>query len=239
MSLWNLEEYLLKESGRRGLDTDVIQIIAKIMALLLDGLHATGQVHRDVKPDNVLIKETGEMVLADFGSIGVIGDRSYGSEFGTPGFTAPYVKQLNTTEKGDVYQDIWSLGASILWMAGEVGPFSRWSATVFDGLDLQELSGQGPVSKEECQKAVERRFPIATQPLAHSFVSKVSLVIGDVAYSFNSQFSLVSCFPRSNTRASDGKNSLTAPVAETSCVDEDCRWVKHSAGVLRTLLTIP
>jgi len=124
-------------------------------------------------------------------------------------------------------------------MAGEVGTFSRWAATVFDGLDLQELSGQGPVSKEECQKAVERRFPIATQPLAHSFVSKVSLVIGDVAYSFNSQFSLVSCFPGSNTRASDGKSSLKTPVAETSCVDEDCRWVKHSAGVLRTLLTIP
>jgi serine/threonine protein kinase len=121
MSLWNLDGYLRNKSGRRGLDTDVIQILAKRMALLLDKLHATGQVHRDFKPDNVLIKETGEMVLADFGSIGVIGDKYDEYQFGTEGFAAPYVKQRNTTEKNDVYLDIWSLGATLLWMAGEVG----------------------------------------------------------------------------------------------------------------------
>jgi serine/threonine protein kinase len=177
MSLWDLEEVLRKESEPRGLDTAVIQIFAKGMALLLHGLHATGQVHRDIKPGNVLIKETGEMVLADFGSIAVVGGLSDDSQFGTPGFTAPFVKQPHTEEKNEVYQDTWSLGATLLWMAGVVGAFSWWAATVFDCLDLKDLAGQDPLSEKECQKAIESCFPIATQPLAHSFISKVSLVI--------------------------------------------------------------
>ena len=177
MSLWDLEEVLRKESGPRGLDIAVIQIFAKGMALLLNGLHATGQVHRDVKPGNVLIKANGEMVLADFGSICVVGDMCDDSQFGTPGFTAPFAKQPNTEEKSEVYQDLWSLGATLLWMAGGVRAFSWWAATVFDCLDLKDLAGQNPLSERECQKAIESCFPIATQPLAHSFISKVSLVI--------------------------------------------------------------
>jgi serine/threonine protein kinase len=234
MSLWNLADYLRNESGRRGLETEVIQTFAKRMVVLLHGLHATGHVHRDIKPDNVLIKETGEMVLADFGSIGPVGGQSDDSQFGTAGFTAPYVKQPNTKEKNDVYQDIWSLGATLLWMAGEVGAFSRWAVTVFDYLDPKDLDCEGPPSEEGCQKTVESCFPIATQPVAHSFVSKVSL-ISDVPYDFHSQFLLVSCFPGSKTQTSDGKNSLKAPVAERSCLDG--RWVKYCCS--RALLTIP
>jgi eukaryotic-like serine/threonine-protein kinase len=103
---------------------DAIQILATRMTLLLDTLHATGQVHRDLKPDNILIKETGEMVLADFGSVDVVRKKYDGYLFGTVGFTAPYVKQQSNVEKNSVYLDMWSLGATILWMAGEVGTLS-------------------------------------------------------------------------------------------------------------------
>ena len=124
MALSNLEDYIRRKNRGSRLDIEVIQILAKRMTLLLGRLHATGQVHRDFKPDNVLIKETGEMVLADFGTIGVIGSRYDDYEFGTVGFTAPYVKQQSKTEKNTVYLDIWSLGATLLWMAGEVGALS-------------------------------------------------------------------------------------------------------------------
>jgi serine/threonine protein kinase len=125
MALSNLEDYIRRKNRGNRLDIEVIQILAKRMTLLLDRLHATGQVHRDFKPDNVLIKETGEMVLADFGTIGVVGSRYDDYVFGTVGFTAPYVKQRSRKEKNNVYLDIWSLGATLLWMAGEVGALSR------------------------------------------------------------------------------------------------------------------
>lgn len=38
------------------------------MVLAIDQLHGLRYVHRDVKPDNMLIDRSGHVVLADFGS---------------------------------------------------------------------------------------------------------------------------------------------------------------------------
>uniref|UniRef100_A0AC35FD95 Protein kinase domain-containing protein n=1 Tax=Panagrolaimus sp. PS1159 TaxID=55785 RepID=A0AC35FD95_9BILA len=44
------------------------------LILALDALHSMGYIHRDVKPDNILISSTGHIKLADFGSCVKIGD---------------------------------------------------------------------------------------------------------------------------------------------------------------------
>ena len=38
------------------------------MVLAIDSLHMLGYVHRDIKPDNILLDMSGHIVLADFGS---------------------------------------------------------------------------------------------------------------------------------------------------------------------------
>ena len=38
------------------------------MVLALDALHSRGYLHRDVKPDNLLIAANGHLKLADFGT---------------------------------------------------------------------------------------------------------------------------------------------------------------------------
>jgi serine/threonine-protein kinase MRCK len=51
-----------------GLPEDLATFYIAEMVLAISSLHKLGYVHRDIKPDNVLIDVSGHIVLADFGS---------------------------------------------------------------------------------------------------------------------------------------------------------------------------
>lgn len=108
---------------------------AAIGARVLDALrtaHATGVLHRDVKPENVLLADDGRVVLTDFGIATMeseAGLTATGSLVGTPAYMPP--ERLNG-EPARPESDLWSLGAT-LYAAVEGGPpFRRdsWAATV-------------------------------------------------------------------------------------------------------------
>ncbi|GAA2861193.1 hypothetical protein GCM10010517_19830 [Streptosporangium fragile] len=92
------------------------RLVAEIGVDLLGALraaHAQGVLHRDVKPGNVLITESGRVVLTDFGIAKAEGDTSLtktGMVIGSPGYTAP---ERARGEHNGPESDLWSLGATL------------------------------------------------------------------------------------------------------------------------------
>jgi hypothetical protein len=115
---------ILKESLRDRLDRqvtltpqDAVRLVVQI-ASALSVAHAAGLVHRDVKPENILLDDKGEALLTDFGiALPVMASRvgraaqtlsATGLPVGTPEYMAP--EQLRG-EPMDQRADIYALGA--------------------------------------------------------------------------------------------------------------------------------
>ncbi|MEV4572005.1 serine/threonine-protein kinase [Nonomuraea jabiensis] len=101
---------------------------ADIGLQLLEALraaHAAGVLHRDVKPDNVLLTEDGRAVLTDFG-IATTEDEapvtSTGVLLGTPAFMAP---ERAAGSQAQPSSDLWSVGVTLYMAVEGHSPFQR------------------------------------------------------------------------------------------------------------------
>ncbi|GHC23308.1 serine/threonine protein kinase [Streptomyces anthocyanicus] len=101
---------------------------ARIGVALLDALdtaHASGILHRDVKPSNVLVADDGRVVLTDFGVAQVAGATTLtesGSFVGSPEYTAP--ERMSGAGTGPE-SDLWSLGVLLCAVLSGASPFHR------------------------------------------------------------------------------------------------------------------
>jgi serine/threonine-protein kinase len=115
----------LKELSAQGpLDPrEAIRLTLQV-AHALSFAHARGLVHRDVKPQNVLLNEDGQAKVTDFGiarSLDVHGVTQTGTVLGTSDYIAP---EQARGQKVDPKTDIYSLGVVLYeLLTGEV-PFS-------------------------------------------------------------------------------------------------------------------
>ncbi|WP_053175131.1 serine/threonine-protein kinase [Nonomuraea sp. SBT364] len=96
------------------------EYVARIGADMLDALsaaHARGLQHRDVKPGNVFLTDSGRVVLTDFGIARQEGQATLteqGLMIGSPGFISP---ERLEGEPGGPASDVWSLGATLFLAA--------------------------------------------------------------------------------------------------------------------------
>ncbi len=138
----------------------------RIVAEIADGLdhaHRQGVVHRDVKPDNVLLDdESGRALLTDFGVARGLGKgdtlTQYGSVVGTPQYMSP--EQASGSADIDGRSDIYSLGVMAYTMLAGRLPFDGSSA--LDVLTKQltqepaPLASMAPTVSDATLQAVQR-----------------------------------------------------------------------------------
>ncbi|OWK45328.1 serine/threonine-protein kinase [Fimbriiglobus ruber] len=132
---------------------EAVDLIAQIGSAL-DWLHDQGILHRDVKPDNIIVTADGVAKLTDLGlAKELLYDQSLtrtGSALGTPNFMAP--EQFRDAKRVDRTSDIYSLAATFYQMVtGEIpfqssSPFDAWQKkTKNDLAPARELVPDLPV----------------------------------------------------------------------------------------------
>jgi hypothetical protein len=105
----------------------VAEIGGQVLAAL-SAAHTAGVLHRDVKPENVLIAHDGRAVLTDFGIAALEDDSPVtrtGILIGTPAFMAPERASGATARRAS---DLWSLGVTLFLAVEGRSPFQRGHA---------------------------------------------------------------------------------------------------------------
>ena len=102
-----------KPSGKR-----ITAILIKLLKAL-EYIHANGVLHRDIKPDNILVKEGDEPIFIDFGSA-LVGEPTHTlTQVGTPAYAAP--EQLTALATPGPQADIYALARTFNLLAAECG----------------------------------------------------------------------------------------------------------------------
>ena len=104
-------------SGNRLKEEELREVVSCCL-LGLSYLHNRNVMHRDIKPDNLFISESGVIKLGDFGLAALLED--FGRTSSRWFYMAPEFYEGDNCLKSDV----WSLGISIIEMAEGKHPFA-------------------------------------------------------------------------------------------------------------------
>ena len=173
-------------------EADVVQIavgVAKALAFA----HERNVIHRDIKPDNILLADDGRPVLADFGIAravsGYVAATGFMMTIGTPAYVSPEQAQGRDL---DGRSDLYSLGITMYRMVTGDVPFKSPDWFELARMHVEDPPESPRIRRPQLSKRLERiilrllakhpddRYPSATALLEDLEQGKVRRATSDI-----------------------------------------------------------
>ncbi len=175
--------------------------LARQAALGLSQAHEYDVVHRDIKPDNIIISDRDDLTILDFGLARLLGKARLtrtGTVMGTAAYMSP--EQARGEDVG-TSSDIWSLGVVLYEMLSGRVPFEGESdvAMIYSVLNTDPPPLPDPVSRDSeiCTGIIHNslaRDPKDRYPTAQVMADEIELAMGGSKTTYDSKASRSSIF---------------------------------------------
>lgn len=170
--------------GRRSAE-EVARIVGQISAGL-DAAHRSGVIHRDVKPANILLDETGNAYLSDFGIAVEEAERLDPEAWlshGSPAYAPP--EQLNREAVGPT-ADVYALGVTVyesltgeIPFPGETTMAGLLERQMYDPIPLvRSLVPEVPAAVDTVIQRATAKSPTDRYPSAGAFAIDLAAAVG-------------------------------------------------------------
>jgi eukaryotic-like serine/threonine-protein kinase len=250
---------LMREKGR--LDPQEVARIGAKVAAALAAAHDAGIVHRDVKPANILVADSGAVKITDFGISRAVGDvtvTSTGFLAGTPAYLSPEVARGENPESPS---DVFALGSTLYAAVEGQPPFGEAEnpLAVLHAVaaarvpEPQRAGALGPVlmrllaseagdrptmveAQQELGAVAEGRAPAPVKALT-KILPKADAVVGDSAATTVLAGGVAATADRTVNLAGGGAAPAGSPAAQSKPGDRRV-LVLAAAGVVLVLVVI-
>jgi serine/threonine protein kinase len=175
--------------------------LARQAALGLSQAHEHDVVHRDIKPDNIMVSDKDELTILDYGLARLLGKARLtrtGTVMGTAAYMSP--EQARGEDVG-TSSDIWSLGVVLYEMLSGRVPFEGESdvAMMYSVLNTDPPPLPDPVCRnsEICTGIIHNclaRDPKDRYPTAQVMADEIELAMGGSKTAYDSKASRSSIF---------------------------------------------
>ena len=147
------------------------------IANAVDHAHRQGVLHRDLRPSNVLVADSGLLKVADFGTSRFLEIAAHGTTvIGSPPYMAP--EQFHG--KAVFASDIYSLGVTMYQMLTGVLPYDTPSPADLDRLLNGELLTAPKLRNPKIPKAISDIVMRAMAPQIHDRYQRAHELLDDV-----------------------------------------------------------